>query len=345
MKRFGPAIVVATLAIASLAYADVALGAFAPRFAIKHQNVRLTAAAPIELRISQVMSEETIGRAAIYVPAGYTASFRQGPGTVVGTATARARRGSRVIALSGRLTVGRAADFQGNSCTNVDGKVIWQLTLEGDGLTVSMPMFVTPVLDEREGEFGQFKIDACLESAAAQGLKLYRLNVKLGTIFRNPVGRGEYRWRARFVPLDNARVLQTARAVESQAIVRLPVRLQLNTRALGRHRVAVTGSLREALVPVANLHRANQRVVLLAGRKPDRLKRIRYLRTDTDGTFAVNLTLRGRWYFRAVVDVHERIAPQSMCTGGQTIAPGGCVMATLAPFTVWNLAPRSVFSR
>ena len=332
-----------TLAAAVAAVvAAPAAASYAPRLSVAHEPQRPGSAATT-IRIVERRDDEPTAKIAVYVPLGYEAAVAASPGEAIGTVTAWATGPNGRRPFGGVIRADAPESYADDpaalSCIGTTPQsAVWALELTSSGRTVRLPVFVSPVDVGEASAVARYVLQLCLprpgtpESAGGIpfGDRLLVVTLKLDRSFTAPVVAGEYVWRGVFTPYRGVPPEAAGRAaVEARALVRLPARLNLRAirKAVGRV-FALAGSVVEAGVGVPGV-----RVAISHGRTPGVLSRFLTPRTRRSGEFRTpRLRLRRTTYFRATATVPQRDATRTGGCRGGSLAPRGCVTATLAPY-------------
>ena len=333
----------AAAACAALACAEHASAAYAPRLVVVTGSHSPAAAARVTLQLSQPASDDqATARVTFYAPVGYTASLKQTAGTQIGTASAtlKARAaGGSLVPFTGVLTADDPAKYASNACAAGTHAAVWLLSLSHGRDALTLPLYVDPVKSGVEASFASTKIELCLPSpdipesagGAPLGGQLIAASLAISGVFANPASAGEYRWSSFFTPFFTGTSTPNLIATqESRAIVRLPIDLTLAGAYIKKQkRVRVSGGLTEAGRTIAGAQ-----VRIYAGTSRRHLKLVRTVTTSRTGGYRALIRIRGRTiYIRARAAVGVRNYSKNGCFG-PSLAPGGCVAATLQPFAV-----------
>jgi hypothetical protein len=342
MQKLLRVVLFACASIVALAFTGSALAAYAPRLVINHGTLRPTAADSTTIKITQTKEEDATARIAIYAPAGYTATLNQSAGTQIGTVTANVQAtqigADVIIPLSGTVVVAdqsqAAIVASATACTGTaTHAAVWFLSLvAANQPPLNVPIFVDPTAGQ-ETALGAYKIVTCFSNPAstAFGAKLVSANFNVNGIFGEPATRGEFTWRGLFTPYSaNNGVPVPASTVESRAILRIGSQLTLSARVTSKKkkRIVLSGTLSEFSSQIGG---ATVRLFLNGAKKASFTTK-----TSSTGKYAFALRNKSKkkttTRFRAQAVVPDRDVTATGCSG-TSVAPAGCVTATVGGFT------------
>jgi hypothetical protein len=335
MTRKFRMLIVGAASLVTLVFAGAAFAAFTPTLAIGHTPPTAGSSAT-SFRLTVPRDDDALFRAQFYVPAGYTATLGQAPGTQLGTVAAQVQVrepiAGAVLPLTGTVvvtdqaTVGAAVA----QCTGTPTHAgYWVLVLQAAGQELRVPMVIDPVSGPLAA-VASYVINVCLPSphipvaagGATFGAKLIQAQVNLNNVLTAPSSRGTYRWHAVTTPWPNGPGLPNAAGtVTAQGTAMLPGAITLS--ATSRKRVVtVTGRLTEAGQGIG----ARTVTVRIGTRNYS-------VRTNAAGTFrkAVRIARGSRVAVRATAAVPARTGA---CTATSPFAPIPCVSDTSQFFTV-----------
>lgn len=350
MKNVLRLLVLVATGLTALAATGSALAAYVPRLVVSQTTVTPTSTLPATtIRVTVPRADDATARVVIYVPLGFGATLTAAPNVEIGTVTARAQATAispdAIIDLSGPIRTDDPARYTANPCAPGPHTAVWLLQPTTAGRTLTIPAYVDRITGGPEASFASSKITICLPSpfvpeaqgGAAFGAKLIQATLNTRGIFVAPQTNGDYTWRGVFTPYTTGTARPNAAGtVESRSIQRLPARVTLNARFVNvRQRlVRIFGSVTENLRGVAGAVVTVERGGQARGRAPAPLQ-VRFRRlTTANGTFTgqVRFKRRGVAIFRVRVSAPERDFTAGGCTP-PSIAPAGCVTATIAGFT------------
>jgi lipoprotein-anchoring transpeptidase ErfK/SrfK len=259
----------------------------------------------------------------VYAPPGFSATLVHVPGERVGTVPAATVSAAGLhVGLKGELRATDPSLDTARSCTPGPHEASMLLELHAPGLDVSFPV----ELDRAQGVeagYASYRLHLCPSDAPAT--RLVALRLVLDGLFAAPVAPARHVWRGVFTPFSAEGVPEPAASVESRSILRLPVRLDLDASYDALEvAVALRGSLSAAGTPVAG-----QRVRLFAGPNAWPRRSSGEVTTGAQGRFRASRPIRTATTFRATATLPAQDVTASEC--GEPIAPGGCVMAVVAP--------------
>jgi hypothetical protein len=230
-----------------------------------------------------------------------------------------------------------------NACAPGVHDAVWNLVLTAAGQTLTVPVYLDTIEEGPEVAFAKFKMQICLpspdlpvaEGGATFGAKLIFAQFSVKGVFNNPAARGENLFRGIFTPyVAGTGTVNPLGTVEARATTRLPAQLSLSAVVNQRTGVVtVRGSLTEF-----NVGLGGRKVKLRFGTTAKGVKIIRTLTTNAKGNYATTLRLKkGQTrYIRTNVTVPVRDNTAAGCAG-TSLAPAGCVTATLPSFTIESL--------
>ncbi len=345
--------VAAAAALAVLAFAGSALAANTGSIAVWHSPMTLGPSSSTTIHVSIPRATDPLARLAIYAPSGYSATLNQAPGANIGsvTATAFSYDTQLTLPLEGTVNTDNPAVHTADPCSPGTHAAIWILNLSVSGQTLQVPMYVDPTAGA-EAALGAYKLVICLPppdvpagtpGRAAFGAQLLDAQFTVNNIFSTPSGGGPLRWESLFTPYNPG--MGTPNAIgtwESRAFVPLPVSLTLGTAYTKKGKnYTVKGNLAEGGLPVSGV-----KVSILSGSSPTKLVAARSGTTAANGSWSAKgkfgAAAKKPVYFKATASVKERDYTAQGCQSplAPTIAPAGCVSATLPPWTVTSTVAR-----
>jgi hypothetical protein len=325
----------------ALAFTGSALAAYTPRLIVNHGTLRPTATGSTTIKIQQTKEENATAKITIYAPTGYSATLTQAPGTQIGTVSANVQAtqigNDVVIPLTGTVKVGDNAQTAqaATACTgSPTHAAVWLLSLvAANQPPLNVPVYVDATSGQ-EAALGAYKLQTCFSTPATTsfGAKLVNATFTVNEIFNLPATRGQFVWSALFTPYaTNSGPANPAGTVESRAYVRIGAQLTLNKKIANKRKkvVALYGTLGEFTFAIRGTT-----VQLFIGNA----KRASFTtKTVAGGRYAFVLRNKSKkvttttFHARAVVP--DRDITSTGCAG-TSIAPGGCVSATIGGFTV-----------
>jgi hypothetical protein len=325
----------AASAAATLVFATSALAANTAKIAVS------SAGTATKIHISVPQTTDPIAAITIYVPAGYTVSLGQAAGANIGSvdATAVGHDVGLTLPLSGPVTVTSPVTLAGDVCSPGTHTAIWNLNLSVAGSTLVLPLYVDPTSGTATA-LGAYRLLICLPpwdvpvgtpGRAFEGAQLLDSQFTVNGIFTAPTS-GVSVWHTLFTPytpgLGTLNLVGTfeARALAGAASLSLKATKKKSGYTVG-------GTLTESGLPAAGVS-----VVLLRGNSATRLAQAGGATTGATGGWSASGKLIGKKpvYFKATAIAAERDATAAGCATPlpATVAPGGCVSATLSSWTV-----------
>ncbi len=328
--------------LVTLAFAGAAFAAFNPTLAIGHTPPTAGSTAT-SFRLTVPRDDDALFKASFYVPAGYTATLGQAPGTQLGTVAAQVQVrepiAGAVLPLTGTVVVTNQATV-GASVAQCTGTAThagyWVLVLQAAGQELRVPMVIDPASGPLAAA-ASYVLQVCLPSphipvaagGATFGAKLIQAQVTLSNVLRAPSSGGTYRWHVVTTPWPNGPGLPNAAGtVTAQGTAGLPGAISLSAKSKKRV-VTITGRLTEAGQGIG----ARTVTVRVGTRNYS-------VRTNAAGTFrkVIRIAKGSRVTIRATAAVPARTGA---CTAASPFAPIPCVSDTSQFFT----AMRSIVAR
>lgn len=328
--------------LVTLAFAGVASAAFNPTLAIG-QTPPTVGSTQTSFRLTVPRDDDALFRALFYVPAGYTATLGQAPGTQLGTVAAqvlvREPIAGAVLPLTGTVVVTDQATVaaQVGPCTgSLTHAGYWVLVLQAAGQELRVPMVIDPAPGPLAAA-ASYVLSVCLPSphipvaagGATFGAKLIQAQLNLSNVLTAPSSGGTYRWNVVTTPWPNGPGLPNAAGtVTAQGTAALPGAVSVSAKSKKRV-LTITGRLTEGGQGIGA-----RTVTLRVGTKNYSV------RTNASGTFrkVVRIAKGSRVTIRATAAVTARTGA---CTAPSPFAPIPCVSETSQFFT----ATRSIVAR
>jgi hypothetical protein len=300
---------IALLAVAAVVLAPAAHGASNDPRLVVHGRTEKAASEIVLRHVSSVSS------ALVLVPAGYTLTLAQAPGTALGSASADVLVDGVPKTVTGMVAV---APEGTPSCDGLPHAAVWTLAL-GDGTQTLATLTLA-------ADTQPMQLSACLA-----GTQIDRLTLQLAaSVLAPPTQPGHPVWEALLSLADGSQVA-------SVATLALPAKLTLKASyQRAKHLVAVAGTVLEAGAAAPQ-----RRVVVSIGSRPTTLTTIGATRSHDDGTWRGVITnVRRTLYVQAQVVVAEADTTATGCTPPTLTAP--CVSATTAGYRATSAAVRVV---
>lgn len=335
MRTRTRAALVAMFATATLILAATALGANTATVAVTSAGTATT------LHITVPQATDPIAAINIIVPNGYTANLTQAANTTIGetNATALGHDVGLTLPLSGSVTTTNPVAPASDPCAPGTHAAIWDLNLSVAGQPVTLTLYVDPTSGALT-QLGAYLMRICLPpwdtpvgspGRAVQGAQLLDAMFTVNNVFTAP-SAGPSVWHTLFTPYNPGQgTVNAAATFEARSIVAAPSLTLKATKKKGKY--AVAGRLTESGQPVAGVG-----VTVLRGNTTTRFLRAGSATTGTTGAWASSGRLVGKKpvFFKAHASVGARDATSTGCAQPlpTTIAPAGCVSATLSPWQV-----------
>jgi hypothetical protein len=343
----------AAAGLATLVFAGNALAANTATIAASHAPMSSGASGATTLHINIPQATDPIAVITIFVPTGYTANLSGAPGTSIGTveATAFSRTNNLTLPLSGSVSTANPASFtaQSTRCAQTpNSAAVWVLNLTVAGQAIALPVYVNPTSGAQTA-LGAYKMSVCLappdipesQGGAAQGAQVLDTKFTVNGIFTTPSTAGVSRWESLFTPYNPGRgTPNLAGTFEARSLTGIPATLGLGVKYNKKtKRYVASGKAAEGGAGVAGAT-----VTLLRGLSATKQTKVGAAKTSAAGTFTLPGKLAGKrpFFFKATVVVPERDGTATGCTTPlpPTLAPAGCVSATLPAWTASSKAVR-----
>jgi hypothetical protein len=339
------ALVVATSMIAVLVAAGSALAApNTATVAVSHTPMAPGSSQATTIDITVPAATDPIAAITIYVPTGYTLNLSAAPNTTIGsvTAAALAHDAGLTLPLVGNVVTDSPAAHTTDACTpGVVHAAVWNLDLSVGTATLVLPFYVDPT-SGAEQALGAYKLQICLPpwdtpvgspGRSYEGAQLLQASFTVKGIFTTPSTGGVEVWKSLFTPYTpTTGVPNLAGTFEARSLVALPLSSTVKVATTTGGRYKLSGRLTEAGLPVAGAA-----VTVYRGTTAKKLSKVASA-TTTSGSWAVTgkLVKKKTLYFKASATVAARDDTALGCQNPlpATIAPAGCVSATLSPWSV-----------
>jgi hypothetical protein len=345
MKRSTRAALTAVAVGAMLAFAGGAFAANTATVAVWHTPMVLGGSSSTTIHINLPQATDPIAAINIYVPTGYTLNTSQATGTSIGNvdATAFSHDNNLTLPLTGTVTTDAPANHIADSTAcarTATSAAVWILNLSVAGQTIALPLYVNPTAGAEQA-LGAYKLSICLPppdvpigtpGRSANGAQVLDAKFTVNGIFSTPSTAGILRWESLFTPYNPGKgTVNLAGTFETRSLVALPVGLSLTATHKGTA-YTVRGKASEGGIPAPGTA-----VLILRGTLPSKLVKVAAARTSPVGTFSSSGKVRPKktTYFKATATVKERDFTAQGCVNPlpATVAPAGCVSATLPPWT------------
>jgi hypothetical protein len=329
------------VSIAALAFTGSAFAAFTPKFTIHHSSPRTQGGGQTDLGFEITRDQDALARAAFYVPLGYTAAINQPAGTQVGTVSALVQLNAispdTIPTLTGTIKTDDPAKYTSNPCSPGLHNAVLIIELTAAGQTLRVPVYADAVTTAPESTFAQFKLVVCLPSpnippaagGATFGAKVLKATLTFPNTFTTPTAAGAYPWRGVFTPYPaGSGVPNAAGTVESRAIVRLNAQLTANVKVTNKKlkKILISGTLSESTFPIAGVS-----VKLFIGNAK---RASQTTTTKANGKYAFGAKGKRKKVLTTKFHTQAVVPDRDIACAGPSIAPAGCVSATLSGFTI-----------
>jgi len=326
-----------------LAFAGGAFAANTGTISVWHTPMVLGGSSSTSIHISLPQASDPVARIAIYAPSGYGATLNQAVGTNIGSvaATAFSHTTQLTLPLEGTVNTDDPAKHTADVCSPGTHAAVWILNLSVSGQTLQVPLYVDAT-SGAETALGAYRLIICLPppdvpeslGGAAFGAQLLDAQFTVNGIFATPSAGGSLRWESLFTPYNPG--VGTPNAVgtfEARALVLLPVSLGFGVtykKKTGTY--GLKGKLSEGGLPDAGFA-----VSILRGASATKLAKVSSSATKADGSWTSSGRVKAKktTYFKVTATARERDFTAQGCVNPLpvTVAPAGCVSATLPPWT------------
>ena len=345
---------VAAAGAVALAFAGSALSANTATVAVWHTPMVLNGSSSTTIHVSIPKATDPIAAINIYLPAGYTPTLSQAAGTNIGSveASAFSYDNNLTLPLSGSVTTDAPANHASDSAAcakTAASAAVWILNLSVAGQTIALPLYVNATAGAEQA-LGAYKLSICLPppdvpigtpGRSANGAQVLDAKFTVNGIFTTPATAAAYRWETLFTPYNPGKgTVNLAGTFEARSLVQLPVGLSLSAtynKKKGTYLLKgklAAGGTGVAAVPV-DIFRAASKATL---------PRVGSATTKADGSFTSTGKLKKKktTYFKASASAGERDFTAQGCTNPlpATVAPAGCVSATLSPVSATSVVIR-----
>jgi len=335
MRTRHRAALVAALTVATAVFAATALAANSAKVSVT------TAGTATTLHFSVPASTDPIAVINIYVPTGYSANLGAASGATIGSvdATANGHDVGLTLPLSGPVTADNPATHTADVCSPGTHAAVWNLNLSVAGQTLVLPLYVDPT-SGAAAALGAYQMRICLPpwdtpvgspGRAFEGAQLLDAKFTVNNIFSGAPSTLAV-WHTLFTPFNpGVGTLNLAGTFEARALVGTPSLTIKATKKNGKY--AVGGKVSEGGQGVAGVG-----VTVLRGNSATKTIKVGSATSIASGAWASSGKLVGKKpvFFKASASVPERDATATGCASPLpvTIAPGGCVSATLSAWSV-----------
>ena len=330
-------VVLAAAAFAALAFAGSALAAYKPIMFINQSTYQPSAAADVEIVISVPADQDATAKAVIIAPSTYQANLTAAAGTTIGSVSARVKANDlagAILKLSGTVVVGTLTDATtaaaATQCTGTPSHTtVWILNATLQGQTLRIPVFVDAVTG------GFTRLSVCFGSPYAAagpakapfGAQLVLADFVVKGIFTNPAKSLVF-WDSIFTPwVVNTATPNAAGTVEVRGVVPIPFKITLRAVKTRKGSVRLGGTVSSFLSLIG------EKLDLYVGTKANNMK----FSGHTGKVSKKNKYSFTRSRSKKAGFVQTGFGPADVTSAGcqnplpPTLAPGGCVSATLSP--------------
>ena len=353
MKRATRAALVAAAVGAMLAFAGGAFAANTAKVAVWHTPMVLGGSTSTTIHITVPQTTDPIAAVNIYVPSGYTLNTTQAAGTNIGTVEAAAfsHDTNLTLPLSGSVTTDAPASHTSDSTAcarTATSAAVWIMNLSVAGQTIALPLYVNPTAGA-ETALGAYKLSICLPppdvpigtpGRSANGAQVLDAKFTVNGIFTTPTAGGVLRWESLFTPYNPGKgTVNLAGTFETRSLVSLPVSLTASTTIKKSKKTGtytVKAKFTEGGIPVVGAT-----TTVLRGASASRLVKAAAPVTKADGSISSTgkVAAKKTTFFKVTASTGERDFTAQGCVNPlpATVAPAGCVSATLPPLTATSV--------
>jgi hypothetical protein len=336
-------VLVAAVAVATLAFANAAFAANTASISVWHTPMVLAGSDSTTIHVSIPQTTDGIAAVNIFVPSGYGATLGQAPGTSIGNvdATALAHDGGLTLPLSGPVTTDDPAKHTSDPCSPIANAAVWNMNLSVAGQTLVVPIYVNPTAGAATA-LGAYNLKICLPpwdvplgtpGRAFNGAQLLDAKFTVNKILTTPTGAGLLKWETLFTPYTPGKGTPNAAGTfEARAFVPIPILLGAHVSYVKRTNTwTLSGTATEGGLPLSGVT-----VKIALGLSTTKLAAKSSAKTGATGAWKASgkLTPKKTTYFQAGASVGERDYTATGCQNPLTpFAPAGCVTATLSPWS------------
>jgi len=341
---------VATAAVATLAFANAALAANTATFSVWHTPMVLAGSQSTTIHFSIPQTTDGIAVVNIYVPTGYGATLGQAASSTIGNvdATALAHDGGLTLPLSGPVTTDDPAKHTTDVCSPGTNAAVWNMNLSVAGQTLVLPIYVNPTAGPAAA-LGAYNLKICLPpwdvpvgtpGRAFNGAQLLDAKFTVNKILTTPTGAGVLKWETLFTPYNAGKGTPNAAGTfEARAFVPVPILLGARVSYVKKRNTwTLSGTATEGGLPLSGVT-----VKIARGSSATKLTLKSSAKTGTTGAWKASgkLIPKKTTYFQASASVGERDYTATGCQSPLTpFAPAGCVSATLSPWSAKSAVVR-----
>jgi hypothetical protein len=266
MKKRLRLLLIAFAGLLGLAFAASALATYQPSLTVQQSSYKPGAATTVGFVVAGDPSDDATAHAAIFSPAGYGNNLAQAPGATIGKAILFVKDnvlGGVIVPLTGGITVGNPADYQGAQTQQCIGaplsQHVWLLSVSLAGQTVKIPAYVNVV-----GPYVVQQICLPPPQNFPDQAQLVVASYTVKGVFTNASASSGYQWAADFTPYNGTPpVPNVPGTVEFRSYVGLPSSLTFKRAKSKSSLVSFTGKL-----SIAGLNPAGVKLHLYSSAKP-----------------------------------------------------------------------------
>ena len=297
----------------------------------------------------------------LFAPEVASIRLDQAPGTLVGTPGVRIDVARTTLAFeptAGSIVATDPATYAtdplAQACAPGRHAAVWLLRAKATKnyargptpkLTITLPIYIDRITPSQTNMFSAYEFQICFgspdEKQVTPGwpvgaiIRRLTLNLSPDVITEQPASPGTYVWRGVFTPYTASGQPSPPGAVESRALLLLPVEFALNgSYDRGRHAIDVSGTLTEGGVPVVGDNLVIWHGTTLgASWSGIAAARTVIAQTDDRGRFSQSIPATQTTYLRASIATLSMAYVDSTGCTPPALAPKGCVTATKMGFT------------
>jgi hypothetical protein len=318
--------------------------------AVSFSPMTLGSSSTATIHVSTPQSDDSI--AAINIYTGTTTVNLGTPGTQIGSvdATALAHDAGLNLPLSGPVTADDPGKHSADPCSPGANQAVWVMNLSAAGQTLAIPIYVNKTTGAASAS-GAYNLKICLPpwdvpagtpGRSFEGAQLLDAKLTLNKMLTAPTSAGLGVWEMLTTPYTPGKgTPNLVGTFESRAVVPVPVALGIKAGYGKKTRTwTVAGKATEGGVPLA----AGTTLTVSRGTSPTSLKRAGSTKVKSGGVWSMSGRLIGKktTYFQISASLGERDDTSAGCQNAAppTVAPAGCVSATLSPWSAKSAVVR-----
>ena len=344
MKRLLRAAIAVAAAAGTLVFASAALAANTGKLTVSYSPMKPGSSDSTTIKVEVPQSDDAIAAVNIFTGTNFVNGGGP-PNTQIGqvTATAFAHDANLNLPLSGTVTTADPAAHATDACSPGVNFAVWIMNLSAAGQTLPIPIYVNKTTGAAQA-LGAYNLKICLPpwdvpagtpGRSFEGAQLLDAKLTLNKLVTAPTSAGLSVWEMFTTPYTPGKgTPNLAGTFESRAIVPLPVALGIKaTLKKKTHTWTISGKATEGGVALP----AGTSLTVSRGSSATSLKRTGTATVKSGGAWSMSGRLTGKKpaYFQISASVGERDDTAAGCQNAAppTVAPAGCVSATLSPWS------------